>query len=164
MVAEGHRGPLSPIGRSWDLSRRRGWAVAGLLVIVILVGTLLTMVATAVLGTIFILIGGREGLGPLLVLILNSALITVLMTVLITVLAAIYAGFAEGWTDPSGTDAIRRDLIHEAIFLARLAVELLPQEAEGLGLLALMLHAEARRAAREARWRHRGVLARGPQK
>ena len=65
-----------------------------------------------------------------------------------TVLAAIYAGFAEGWTDPSGTDAIRRDLIHEAIFLARLAVELLPQEAEGLGLLALMLHAEARRAAR----------------
>jgi predicted RNA polymerase sigma factor len=65
-----------------------------------------------------------------------------------TVLAAIYAGFAEGWSDPSGTDAIRRDLIHEAIFLARLVVELLPQEAEGLGLLALMLHAEARRAAR----------------
>jgi predicted RNA polymerase sigma factor len=64
------------------------------------------------------------------------------------VLEAIYAGFAEGWTDPSGTDAIRRDLIDEAIFLARLVVELLPQEAEGLGLLALMLHAEARRPAR----------------
>ena len=65
-----------------------------------------------------------------------------------TVLAAIYAGFAEGWTDPSGADAIRRDLTEEAIFLARLVVELLPQEAEGLGLLALMLHAEARRGAR----------------
>ena len=65
-----------------------------------------------------------------------------------TVLAAIYAGFAEGWTDPGGTDAIRRDLTEEAIFLARLVVELLPQEAEGLGLLALMLHAEARRGAR----------------
>jgi predicted RNA polymerase sigma factor len=64
------------------------------------------------------------------------------------VLEAIYAGFAEGWTDPSGTDAIRRDLTEEAIFLARLVVELLPQEAEGLGLLALMLHAEARRPAR----------------
>jgi predicted RNA polymerase sigma factor len=64
------------------------------------------------------------------------------------VLDAIYAGFAEGWTDPSGTDAIRRDLTDEAIFLARLVVELLPQEAEGLGLLALMLHAEARRPAR----------------
>ena len=47
------------------------------------------------------------------------------------VLDAIYAGFAEGWTDPSGTDAIRRDLTDEAIFLARLVVELLPQEAEG---------------------------------
>lgn len=65
-----------------------------------------------------------------------------------TVLAAIYAGFTEGWTDPSGTDAIRRDLTDEAIFLARLAVELLPEEAEALGLLALMLHAEARRGAR----------------
>jgi RNA polymerase sigma-70 factor (ECF subfamily) len=65
-----------------------------------------------------------------------------------TVLAAIYAGFAEGWTDPSGTDAIRRDLTDEAIFLARLVVELLPQEAEALGLLALILHAEARRGAR----------------
>jgi predicted RNA polymerase sigma factor len=64
------------------------------------------------------------------------------------VLEAIYAGFAEGWTDPSGTDAIRRDLTDEAIFLARLVVELLPQEAEGLGLLALLLHAEARRPAR----------------
>jgi predicted RNA polymerase sigma factor len=65
-----------------------------------------------------------------------------------TVLAAIYAGFAEGWTDPGGTDAIRRDLTEEAIFLARLVVELLPQEAEALGLLALMLYAEARRGAR----------------
>jgi RNA polymerase sigma-70 factor (ECF subfamily) len=65
-----------------------------------------------------------------------------------TVLAAIYAGFSEGWTDPTGTDAIRRDLTGEAIFLARLVVELLPQEAEGLGLLALMLHAESRRRAR----------------
>ena len=65
-----------------------------------------------------------------------------------TVLAAIYAGFAEGWTDPSSADTIRRDLTEEAIFLARLVVELLPQEAEGLGLLALMLHAEARRGAR----------------
>jgi RNA polymerase sigma-70 factor (ECF subfamily) len=65
-----------------------------------------------------------------------------------TVLDAIYAGFAEGWTDPGGTDAIRRDLTDEAIFLARLVAELLPQEAEALGLLALMLHAHARRGAR----------------
>ena len=65
-----------------------------------------------------------------------------------TVLDAIYAAFAEGWTDASGTDTIRRNLTSEALFLARLVVELLPQEAEALGLLALMLHAEARRPAR----------------
>ena len=65
-----------------------------------------------------------------------------------TVLDAIYAAYAEGWTDPGGTDAARRDLTDEALFLARLMTELLPGEAEVLGLLALMLHAEARRRAR----------------
>jgi RNA polymerase sigma-70 factor (ECF subfamily) len=65
-----------------------------------------------------------------------------------TVLDAIYAAFAEGWTDPGGTDIARRDLTEEALFLARLVTELLPQESEALGLLALVLHAEARRRAR----------------
>ncbi|HSM79634.1 MAG TPA: DUF6596 domain-containing protein, partial [Bryobacteraceae bacterium] len=65
-----------------------------------------------------------------------------------TVLDAIYTAFAEGWTDPGGTDAARRDLTGEAFFLARLVAEMLPEEPEGLGLLALMLHAEARRGAR----------------
>jgi len=65
-----------------------------------------------------------------------------------TVLDAIYAAFTEGWTDPAGTDAARRDLTEEVMFLARLATELMPKEPEALGLLALMLHAEARRPAR----------------
>jgi RNA polymerase sigma-70 factor (ECF subfamily) len=64
------------------------------------------------------------------------------------VLDAIYAAFGEGWTDPGGTDVARRDLTDEALFLARLVTELLPQEPEALGLLALMLHAHARRGAR----------------
>jgi RNA polymerase sigma-70 factor (ECF subfamily) len=64
------------------------------------------------------------------------------------VLDAIYAAFAEGWTDPAGAVARRRDLADEAIFLGRLVVSLLPEAAEALGLLSLMLHAEARRAAR----------------
>lgn len=67
------------------------------------------------------------------------------------VLDAIYAAFAEGWADPGGTDAARRNLTGEAFFLARLIVELLPDEAEPLGLLALMLYAEARRNARRNR-------------
>jgi len=64
------------------------------------------------------------------------------------VLDAIYAAFTEGWAEPGGTDVARRDLSEEAMFLARLVTELLPEEPEALGLLALMLHAEARRRAR----------------
>jgi len=64
------------------------------------------------------------------------------------VLDAIYAVFAEGWSDPAGADLKRRDLSGEALFLGRLVVALLPDQAEALGLLALMLHAEARRSAR----------------
>jgi RNA polymerase sigma-70 factor (ECF subfamily) len=64
------------------------------------------------------------------------------------VLDAIYAAFAEGWTDPGGTDVARRDLTEETLFLARLVTELLPEQPEALGLLALLLHAEARRRGR----------------
>lgn len=67
-----------------------------------------------------------------------------------TVLNAIYAAFSEGWTDPAGADAARRDLTEEALFLSRLVVALLPDDPEALGLLALMLHAEARRRARRS--------------
>jgi RNA polymerase sigma-70 factor (ECF subfamily) len=67
------------------------------------------------------------------------------------VLDAIYAAYTEGWTDPGGTDITRRDLTEEAIFLARLVTELLPEEPEAAGLLALMLHTEARRRARRGR-------------
>ena len=64
------------------------------------------------------------------------------------VLDAIYAAFAEGWVDPTGADVARRDLAEEALFLGRLVAGLLPTAAEALGLLALMLYAEARRPAR----------------
>ena len=64
------------------------------------------------------------------------------------VLEAIYAIFAEGWSDPAGTEARRRNLAEEGIWLGRLVVSLLPDAPEALGLLALMLHADARRNAR----------------
>ena len=64
------------------------------------------------------------------------------------VLAAIYAVFTEGWSDPAGTDTRRGNLAAEGIWLGRVLASLLPQEPEALGLLALMLHAEARRGAR----------------
>lgn len=64
------------------------------------------------------------------------------------VLEAIYAAYAEAWSDPEGTDPHRRNLADEAIWLGRLLASLLPGEGEALGLLALMLHAHARREAR----------------
>jgi RNA polymerase sigma-70 factor (ECF subfamily) len=64
------------------------------------------------------------------------------------VLEAIYAVYAEGWSDPAGTQARSRGLAQEGIWLGRLVASLLPQEPEALGLLALMLHTQARRQAR----------------
>ena len=64
------------------------------------------------------------------------------------VLAAIYTAFAEGWSDAAGTEIRGRSLAEEGIWLGRLVASLLPDEAETLGLLSLMLHADARRAAR----------------
>lgn len=64
------------------------------------------------------------------------------------VLAAVYATYTHGWTDPGGADPARGDLVGEALFLGRLLADLAPDEPEALGLAALMLYAEARRAAR----------------
>jgi len=65
-----------------------------------------------------------------------------------SVLEAIYAAFSEGWSDPAGTEARDRNLTDEGIWLGQLVGVLLPDEPEALGLLALMLHAQARRGAR----------------
>jgi len=65
-----------------------------------------------------------------------------------SVLEAIYAVFSEGWSDPAGTELRHRNLAEEGIWLGRLVASLLPEEPEALGLLALMLHADARRGAR----------------
>ena len=67
---------------------------------------------------------------------------------LAVVLDAIYAAYTEGWSDAAGTDARRRNLAEEGIWLGHLITVLLPDEPEALGLLALMLHAQARQAAR----------------
>jgi len=66
----------------------------------------------------------------------------------IAVLDAIYAAYAAGWGDPLGADPERRDLSEEAIWLGRVLMQQLPDEPEVLGLLALMLHLDARKPAR----------------
>jgi RNA polymerase sigma-70 factor, ECF subfamily len=67
-----------------------------------------------------------------------------------TVLHVIYLVFNEGYSASSGSEVTRKDLSAEAIRLARLLVDLLP-EPEAVGLLALMLLHDSRRLARATR-------------
>lgn len=64
------------------------------------------------------------------------------------VLAVVYLLFNEGYAATAGADLVRRSLCDEAIRLARTLVELMPDEPEALGLLALLLLHDARRAGR----------------
>jgi RNA polymerase sigma-70 factor (ECF subfamily) len=65
-----------------------------------------------------------------------------------TVLSVLYLIFNEGYTSTDTPSLLRPDLVMEAIRLARLTAELLPEQAEAQGLLALMLLTDSRRAAR----------------
>jgi RNA polymerase sigma-70 factor, ECF subfamily len=67
-----------------------------------------------------------------------------------SVLAVVYLVFNEGYAATSGAALLREDLCAEAVRLGRLLVGLLPDEPEAHGLLALMLLAWSRRAARTA--------------
>ncbi|MGH3756966.1 RNA polymerase sigma factor [Actinophytocola sp.] len=67
---------------------------------------------------------------------------------LTSVLAVVYLIFNEGYTASSGTEPVRDDLCAEAVRLGRLLAELMPDEPEVLGLLALMLLTESRRPTR----------------
>jgi predicted RNA polymerase sigma factor len=67
---------------------------------------------------------------------------------LAAVLAAIYAAYTHAWETVDGGDPRHHGCAEEAIWLARLCVQLVPNEPEARGLLALMLYCEARREAR----------------
>lgn len=64
------------------------------------------------------------------------------------VVEAIYGAYGSGWDDVAGADPRRKGLAVEAVDLGRLLLRLMPAEPEVHGLLALMLHCEARRGAR----------------
>lgn len=66
------------------------------------------------------------------------------------VLDTIYAAYTFGWDGAQGGDASMRGLAEEAVWLGRLVADLIPNEPEAAGLLALMLFSEARGAARRA--------------
>jgi predicted RNA polymerase sigma factor len=64
------------------------------------------------------------------------------------VLEAIYAAYTQGWETVAGSDPRQNGLAEEAIWLARLCVQLMPDEPEARGLLSLMLYCDSRRHAR----------------
>ena len=79
------------------------------------------------------------------------------------VLATTYLLFNEGYAATSGPLLVRDELVDEAVRLARLLVRLQPDDAGALGLLALMLLQDSRRAARVGRRRRAGAARRpGP--
>lgn len=65
-----------------------------------------------------------------------------------SVLEAIYAAYGSGWEEASIADSPRKGLAEEAVYLGKLLLQFAPREPEVYGLLALMLHCEARREAR----------------
>jgi RNA polymerase sigma-70 factor, ECF subfamily len=65
-----------------------------------------------------------------------------------SVLAVLYLVFNEGYSATAGADLVRRELCDEAIRLGKLLAALMPDEAEVLGLVALMLFHDSRREAR----------------
>lgn len=69
---------------------------------------------------------------------------------LAAVLEAIYVAYTHAWETVDGNDPRHIGFAEEAIWLARLCVQLVPQEPEAHGLLALMLYCEARRDARRS--------------
>jgi RNA polymerase sigma-70 factor, ECF subfamily len=67
------------------------------------------------------------------------------------VLDAIYSAYTAGWESASDDESTHHALAREAVAIGRTLVQLTPHEPEAHGLLALMLHCEARRAARQTR-------------
>jgi hypothetical protein len=93
IVAEERRNPIDAIRRSFELTRGNGWAVAGLVIVVAIAGLIVMSVANAVLGIVFMLIGGQD-LGRFLVLVLTSATSAAFAAVLTLLYAGIYRRLA----------------------------------------------------------------------
>lgn len=99
VVAERGQGALAAIRRSIALTRGAGWAVVGMLLLVIATFGIVRLAATTVLGSLFLLLdaaAGGGGIGALLLLILDAAIGALFNVILFVLVAAIYRALAAG--------------------------------------------------------------------
>jgi hypothetical protein len=93
LVAEQRRNPLDVIAGSFRLTRKRGWAILGMLVLVVIAGLVVTRVAIMLLGIVISLLTGGD-LERLLLAILTSGIGAAFAVVLTVLYAAIYRALA----------------------------------------------------------------------
>ena len=93
LVAENRRGPFDVIGRTFELTKGRGWGILGIVFVVAIVAGIAVSVADTLFGLIFVLAAGQE-LGRTLTAVVSSALSAALTTLLIMLYAAIYRALA----------------------------------------------------------------------
>jgi hypothetical protein len=93
MVAEDRRNPIDALKRSFALTKESGWAVLGLLLLVLIPGLVLILAVLTASGSLFILAAGQE-VGTLLTEIVYCAMITALVLIFTMLSAAIYRALA----------------------------------------------------------------------
>jgi hypothetical protein len=93
MVAENRRNPIDALKRGFALSSGRGWAILGLLLLVLIPGAILVWVIEQLTGILLILAAGQE-LGKMLTAVVYCAANAVLATVMTMLSAAIYRALA----------------------------------------------------------------------
>jgi hypothetical protein len=89
IVAEERRNPIDAIRRSFELTAGKGWAVAGMVIVVAVAGTIVTMVVNNLLGLLLLLVAGKD-VGGFLSMVVVAATAAIFATLLTLLYAAIY--------------------------------------------------------------------------
>ncbi|MGZ8999410.1 MAG: hypothetical protein ACXW2T_11210 [Allosphingosinicella sp.] len=89
VVAEGQRNPIAAVTRSFELTRGSGWALFGLIILVALTASIISGVASTMLGILFLLVAGQD-VGTLLTKIVQTLGSAATVTLIYALTAAIY--------------------------------------------------------------------------
>jgi hypothetical protein len=101
LIAEAPRAPFKAIERSWRLSAGRSWAIAGLVVTIYIAALIFSMAVRIGFGIVILLALGREGLGGLLLSMLQGFVVATVTVIFVVVVAAIYRSLTSA-AQPAG--------------------------------------------------------------